>query len=193
LLEKNGQPGSPIRPEGNLAWVLFGIISAFCFTLLGCHNWRAMPVQLETSLLIILNILTIQSSALLMHLAFFGRLIALYTRNLIRVQELSELLLIYKDDYTTIDAWWNCRNFVLNEDLALDYDIGGLAVSFMFIVNICVFGMFINLLFNENEKFFQVIIEPPGNYYAFAVLYITLCMYKYLQLLLKHLKNNLSI
>jgi hypothetical protein len=23
-----------------------------------------------------------------------------------------------------IDAWWNCRNFVLNDDLALDYDIG---------------------------------------------------------------------
>lgn len=31
------------------------------------------------------------------------------------------------------------RNFVLNEDLALDYDIGGLAVSATFIISVTVF------------------------------------------------------
>jgi hypothetical protein len=31
------------------------------------------------------------------------------------------------------------RNFVLNEDLALDYDIGGLAVSATFIISVSVF------------------------------------------------------
>jgi hypothetical protein len=31
------------------------------------------------------------------------------------------------------------RSFVLNEDLALDYDIGGLAVSATFTINIAVF------------------------------------------------------
>ena len=38
---------------------------------------------------------------------------------------------------SALDAWWNCRNFVLNDDLALDYDIGGLAVSLTFLLNVC--------------------------------------------------------
>ena len=40
---------------------------------------------------------------------------------------------------TQLDAWWNCRNFVVNDDLALDYDIGGLAVSATFVINFVVF------------------------------------------------------
>ena len=36
-------------------------------------------------------------------------------------------------------AIWCGRNFVLNDDLALDYDIGGLAVSATFVINSVVF------------------------------------------------------
>ena len=44
------------------------------------------------------------------------------------------------------DAWWNCRNFVLNDDLAMDYDIGGLAVSLSFFINITTFAIMITQL-----------------------------------------------
>jgi hypothetical protein len=36
-------------------------------------------------------------------------------------------------------TFFSPRNFVLNDDLALDYDIGGLAVSATFLINIMVF------------------------------------------------------
>ena len=84
-----------------------------------------------------LNLLTILLSTLILHLGFFGRLLALYKRNLLRVQFLTRLLKDISEHQ--LDAWWNCRNFVLNDDLALDYDIGGLAVSATFVINVAVF------------------------------------------------------
>jgi hypothetical protein len=45
-----------------------------------------------------------------------------------------------------MDAWWNCRNFVLNEDLCLDYDIGGLAVSATFLITVGVFCLLVFLV-----------------------------------------------
>ncbi len=171
--KRHGAPGSYIRPEGNFQWVLFGVASAFVFTFLGCGNWRAMPVSPTTTFLVILNVLTIQSSTLLLHLAFFGRLIAIYTRNKSRVEMLSELL--KTGGIGNVDAWWNCRNFVLNEDLALDYDIGGLAVSATFIIDVSVCCVFISQTWDEG---FTAILESPGNYCAFAVLYVTMCLLK---------------
>ena len=124
--KRHGAPGSSIRAEGSPSWVAFGVFSALIFTLLGCRNWRTMPQSHTTWLLVLLNVFTITATTLLLHLAFFGRLIAIYTRNRQRVQMLSELLRM--GGVSAVDAWWNCRNFVLNEDLALDYDIGGLGV-----------------------------------------------------------------
>ena len=58
-------------------------------------------------------------------------------RNFKRVEFLTKLV----EDLSEkkMDAWWNCRNFVLNEDLCLDYDIGGLAVSATFLITVGVF------------------------------------------------------
>jgi hypothetical protein len=169
--QRHGPPGTFIRAEGNPTWVVSGVFGAIVFTLLGCRNWRAMPVQPTTSLLVALHVLTITASTLLLHIAFFGRLLAIYTRNRQRVQMLSELL--RSEGVSAVDAWWNCRNFVLNEDLALDYDIGGLAVSAMFVVNVSIFVVVVSQLYHEG---FATILEPPGNYCAFGVLYITLCL-----------------
>ena len=92
VMIKFGSPASSIRPEGNVVWVIFGIISALSFILLGWHNWSMVPPSSTSTLLITLNILTILSSTLMLHLGFFGRVITLYKRNYLRVQFLSELL-----------------------------------------------------------------------------------------------------
>jgi len=136
VIKKYGSPASSIRPEGNIPWVFFGIIAALSFTLLGWHNWSVIPPSPSATLLIVLNILSILTSTLILHLGFFGRVITLYKRNYMRVVFLSDLL--NKIDDSKIDAWWNCRNFVVNDDLALDYDLGGLAVSLTFVINISV-------------------------------------------------------
>ncbi len=68
---------------------------------------------------------------------FFGRLLALYSRNYYRVARLTTFLARTREQ--DIDSWWNCRNFVLNEDLSIDYDAGGLAVSATFLTDILVF------------------------------------------------------
>lgn len=137
ILKRFGSPGSAIRPEGNAVWVTFGIVVAITFTLLGWHNWSVLPPSPTATLLIILNLLTILTSTLILHLGFFGRLLSLYKRNFQRVEYLTTCLNSLQEQ--RIDAWWNCRSFVLNDDLALDYDIGGLAVSATFIVNLLVF------------------------------------------------------
>ena len=66
-----------------------------------------------------------------------------------RVKYLSDLL--HRIEDSAIDAWWNCRNFVLNDDLALDYDIGGLAVSFTFVINLSV--VFVLLMQTTQDGF----------------------------------------
>ena len=107
------------------------------FTLLGWHNWYLLPPSHTATLLIILNLLTILMSTLILHLGFFGRLLALYSRNYNRVARLTAFLSRTREQ--DIDSWWNCRNFVLNEDLSIDYDTGGLAVSATFLTDIFVF------------------------------------------------------
>ncbi len=137
LIKEYGSPASSIRPEGSATWIFFGIIAALTFTLLGWHHWYVLPPSHTASLLIILNLLTILMTTLILHLGFFGRILALYKRNYLRVQCLTSFLLNMKE--TEIDHWWNCRNFVLNDDLSLDYDIGGLAVSMTFLMNVFLF------------------------------------------------------
>ncbi len=104
---------------------------------LGWHNWYVLPPSHTATLLIVLNLLTILMTLLILHLGFFGRLLALYKRNYLRVEYLTTLLSRVTE--SDIDYWLNCRNFVLNDDLSLDYDIGGLAVSVTFLINLLLF------------------------------------------------------
>jgi len=65
----------------------------------------------------------------MLHLGFFGRILALYKRNFMRVQYLTRRLNdlgpgLDMGNGSSLEAWWNCRNFVLNDDLALDYPHG---------------------------------------------------------------------
>lgn len=101
-----------------------------------------LPPSNTATLLIILNLLTILMTTLILHLSFFGRLLALYKRNLNRVECLSRILSTTPKEQ--LDSWWSCRNFVLNDDLSLDYDIGGLAVSATFLIAITLFGALIS-------------------------------------------------
>jgi hypothetical protein len=101
-----------------------------------------LPPSNTATLLIILNLLTILMSTLILHLSFFGRLLALYKRNLNRVECLSKILSTTLKEQ--LDSWWSCRNFVLNDDLSLDYDIGGLAVSATFLIAITLFAALIS-------------------------------------------------
>lgn len=179
IMKKYGSPGSFIRPEGNALWVLHGVVAALTFTLLGWHNWYLLPPSNTATLSIILNLLTILTGTLILHLGFFGRIIALYQRNLLRVQCITNYLLEHSNTFGSssiqLDAWWNCRNFILNDDLAVDYDTGGLAVSATFIINIMTF---IVLSMQTYREGFQAIMEPPGSYCAYACLYITMCLIK---------------
>jgi hypothetical protein len=141
LVEQLGAPGSSVRPEGSATWIYFGVTAALTFTLLGWHNWYVLPPSNTATLLIILNLLTILTGTLILHLSFFGRLLALYKRNLNRVECLSKILGTTAKEQ--LDSWWNCRSFVLNDDLSLDYDIGGLAVSATFLIAITLFAALI--------------------------------------------------
>jgi hypothetical protein len=114
-------------------------------------------------------------TTLILHLGFFGRIISLYQRNYLRVQLLTEHLKGINLLDHQLDAWWNCRNFVLNDDLAIDYDIGGLAVSATFIINLLIFFVLVSQTYREG---FEAILEPPGSYCGYALLYITMCLIK---------------
>ena len=116
-INKQGGPATFIRPEGNAVWVCFGLVAALTFTLLGWHNWTFLPSSRTASLLIALNHLTILTSTLVLHLGFFGRLLSLYQRNFSRVQHLTYYLNGIHE--AELDAWWNARSFVLNDDLAI--------------------------------------------------------------------------
>jgi hypothetical protein len=108
-----------------------------------------LPPSNTATLLIILNLLTILMSTLILHLSFFGRLLALYKRNLNRVECLSKILSTTLKEQ--LDSWWSCRNFVLNDDLSLDYDIGGLAVSATFLIAITLFAALISQVRVDNS------------------------------------------
>lgn len=107
VIGKFGSPGSPVRAEGNVTWVFFGIVAALTLMLLGWHNWDVLPRTRVSTLLILLNVLVILLSTLVLHVGFFGRLLSLYTRNFMRVQHLSHMVRELGDHQ--IDAWWNCR------------------------------------------------------------------------------------
>lgn len=173
MVQELGGPGSAIRPEGNVKWVFSGVVAAQTYALLGWRNFTAMPPSPTYHLIIALNLLTILSSTLILHLGFFGRLIALYNRNFHRVCWLTRQL--KRLDDSQITAWWNCRSFVLNEDLALDYDMAGLAVSATFLG--CVFAAVV-VLSQTSKDGFVALLEPPGSYCAYACLYITCCLIK---------------
>jgi hypothetical protein len=64
-------------------------------------------------------------------------MLSVFLRNFKRVEFMTKLVEDLNEK--KMDAWWNCRNFVLNEDLCLDYDIGGLAVSATFLITVAVF------------------------------------------------------
>lgn len=171
IMKKFGSPSSSIRPEGNATWVFFGLVTALSFILLNWHNWEKLPPSDSGSLLILLNLLIILFSTLILHIGFFGRVIALYKRNYKRVEFLTKLV----EDLCEkkLDAWWNCRNFVLNEDLALDYDIGGLAVSATFLITV---GVFCILAWKCIYDGTGAILEAPGSYCAYASLYLCTCL-----------------
>jgi hypothetical protein len=121
------------------------------YILLCCLSVRryVLPPSNTATLLIILNLLTILMSTLILHLSFFGRLLALYKRNLNRVECLSKILSTTLKEQ--LDSWWSCRNFVLNDDLSLDYDIGGLAVSATFLIAITLFAALISQVRVDNS------------------------------------------
>lgn len=173
LIEKFGAPGSNIRPDGSPTWVLFGIVSALTFTLLGWHNWYVLSPSRTATVLIVLNMLTILTSTLMLHLGFFGRILALYKRNYMRVEYLTRRLEELGEG--AVDAWWNCRNFVLNDDLALDYDIGGLAVSYAAMMTVLSFGYLVS---HSIENGFAAMMTAPGSYCAYLCLYYTTCLIK---------------
>eukprot|EP01034_Spumella_vulgaris_P023339 gene23339-29551_t len=174
IVKLYGSPASSIRPEGSATWVFYGVTTALSFTLLGWHNWYVLPPSHTATLLIVLNLLTILMALLILHLGFFGRLLALYKRNYLRVEYLTTLL--HRVSESDIDFWWNCRNFVLNDDLSLDYDIGGLAVSVTFLINLLLFVTLTNQMYREGFK--QALFESPGSYCAYACMYLTSCLIK---------------
>lgn len=171
VIKRFGRAASPIRPEGSVLWVFFGVVAALTFTLLGWNNWSVIPPSPVATLLIVLNILTILLSTLILHLGFFGRIIALYRRNLLRVSHLTALVMSTPEKF--LDSWWDCRSFVLNEDLSLDYDSGGLAVSASFLLTLVVFLVVLVQVGNDG---FQALLEPPGSYCGYACLYFTMCL-----------------
>jgi hypothetical protein len=174
LITKFGPPASSIRPEGGPAWVFFGVTAAVTFTLLGWHNWYVLSPSPSATLLIILNLLTIIMTTLILHLGFFGRLLALYRRNYQRVACLTAFLRTASE--AELESWWDCRTFVLNDDLSLDYDIGGLAVSATFLIDVFVFITLLAQVFREGG--YNAMLEPPGSYCAYALMYVSTCMIK---------------
>lgn len=53
------------------------------------------------------------------------------------------------------------RNFVLNDDLSLDYDSGGLQMAFTFLLDVFVVGVALVQMYNEG---LDAILSPPGAY-----------------------------
>jgi hypothetical protein len=74
---------------------------------------------------------------------------------------------------TDLETWWNARSFILNEDLALDYDIGGLAVSATFFLVLTTFLVTIVQMCREG---FRAVRTPPASFTGYASVYLTMCL-----------------
>lgn len=81
-----------VRPETTCPLLMFGLVAACTFTLIGWRKWGDLPVTAVTVVVIGANVTTTLASVLMLHVGFHGRLIALYQGNLQRVQFLSKLL-----------------------------------------------------------------------------------------------------
>ena len=81
-----------VRPETTCPWLMFGLVAACTFTLIGWRKWGDLPPTIGTAVVIGANVTTTLASVLMLHVGFHGRLIALYQGNLQRVQFLSKLL-----------------------------------------------------------------------------------------------------
>lgn len=75
-----------------MPWLMFGLVAACTFTLIGWRKWGDLPPNAVTAVVIGANVTTTLASVLMLHVGFHGRLIALYQGNLQRVQFLSKLL-----------------------------------------------------------------------------------------------------
>lgn len=64
---------------------------------------------------------------------------------------------------------------MLNDDLSLDYDSGGLQMSFTVLLDVFVFAV---VLFQMYHEGFDAILGPPSSYCAYAFMYITCCLFK---------------
>ena len=81
-----------VRPETTCPWLMFGLVAACTFTLIGWRKWGDLPLTVVTVVVVLANVTTTLASVLMLHVGFHGRLIALYQGNLHRVQFLSKLL-----------------------------------------------------------------------------------------------------
>lgn len=81
-----------VRPETTCPWLMFGLVAACTFTLIGWRKWGDLPPTIVTVVVVMANVTTTLASVLMLHVGFHGRLIALYQGNLQRVQFLSKLL-----------------------------------------------------------------------------------------------------
>lgn len=150
----------------------------------GYKKWIEVPTTWSSVIIIGVNVTIIFISVFLLHVGFYGRLIALYKRNLSRVKYLSHCL-----GGTDIRSWWHLRNFVLGEDLSLDYDIGGLGVSATFFIVLSSFVVALIQIFKEG---LDAILSPPGSYCAYASVYLTVCLIRIFGLATKTFQEQQS-
>ena len=83
---------SSVRPETTRAWLIFGVVAACIFVLIGWRKWGELPRNAVTAVVMSADVSTTVTSVLILHVGFHGRLMALYEGNLQRVQFLSKVL-----------------------------------------------------------------------------------------------------
>ncbi|CAM9479251.1 unnamed protein product [Ectocarpus sp. 12 AP-2014] len=196
MILEHGRPGSSVRPETTCPWLMFGLVAACTFMLIGWRKWGDLPVTAVTVVVIGANVTTTLASVLMLHVGFHGRLIALYQGNLQRVQFLSKLLRegTSKAEEPWVhaaEAWWFLRSFVLREDLSLDYDVGGLGVSATFFIVLASFVVAVAQIVREG---LDAMLNPPGSYCAYASVYLTVCLIRIFGLATKtYLEQQLHV
>lgn len=120
-------PGHSVRPETTFPWLMFGLVAACTFTLIGWRKWGDLPPTVLTVVVIGANVTTTLGSVLMLHVGFHGRLIALYQGNLQRVQFLSKLLRCVGGEDCFLCCFWDFR--VVDELLGLCVRAGGYKIE----------------------------------------------------------------